>query len=447
MNSTDCLFIFIQGVGYIFGQLQMKNLKILSVETRRLSEFDLDCDQLKAMCISFGARPNIVGLPHKLNCLSTKLLLFEDTFEYLRKLLGQCASLSTIGFEYPTFLKFTLKELNARRISLPLLTVIKLERPQFLQDLKDDLVGCLIQYQSQIEPERLQFILNDESISLEQLNMIVQIHQKFSLPGDHLSTPYLKFLRENETLTELSCLLSSISKLVLTKDGIEPDQDLVAKLKHLQVFSILPGSPPIDEMLFRKMLTTWTGLERLFIYNLGGQVSQRLLDQMPAYWPNLNRLVLDKKPENLKFVKELKNLRSLDFGFNFSKEEIMCLVQACPFLYYVCFYNETTNFENVLKLKMRWKYAKYQKVFSKRYYSAINRYTIEHYRSPYCSRSSYTCEFESLEQMIDHYFDKDLYNAGVLESNSVNQWMYDNPRTMINIAKCVKVIFKVATRH
>ena len=59
--SVD-LISLTQGIGKVFGRLKIKNLKILSVESVRLSEFDLDCEQLKVLHISFGARPNFISL-------------------------------------------------------------------------------------------------------------------------------------------------------------------------------------------------------------------------------------------------------------------------------------------------------------------------------------------------------------------------------------------------
>lgn len=117
-SLTDCLSPS-KGVHRIFGQLSLNKLKILSVGTRTLSEFNLECVRLRAMCISLAARPNFTGHPHDLDCLSTKLLLSADTSDYLRKLFGQCPNLSTIGFDHPRFLKFSLQEVNAERINLP----------------------------------------------------------------------------------------------------------------------------------------------------------------------------------------------------------------------------------------------------------------------------------------------------------------------------------------
>lgn len=146
----ESISFFIQGIGRVVGRLKLKNLKILSVETRRLSEFSLDCEQLKAMHISYGARPNFINTPTILDYLSTGLLLFKGVRDYLAELFEQCPKLSTAGFEYPGFLKFIVSEVNAGRIYLPLLKIVKLERPQYLQDLDRELMDGLAEYQSRI---------------------------------------------------------------------------------------------------------------------------------------------------------------------------------------------------------------------------------------------------------------------------------------------------------
>ena len=365
------------------------------------------------MCISFGARPNFIDHSHPLDCLSTKLLLSSGTFNYLHKLYGQCPRLSTISFDYPKFIRFTLTEVNGGRICLPLLRVIKFERPQFLQDLGDDLADCLLDYEKMIEPENLQIIFNDELISSEQLVSIIQIHQSFMMPRDRLSNDYLNFLRKNEILTDLDWLFSGISELVVD-DGIELDEDLVLKLKRLQMLSIYSGAPRIDETLFQLMLTTWNKLERLWIDDPREQVGQHLLDQLPSYWPNLRWLVLSSSPQDLKFVAKFKNLRVLTFRSNLPKADTMFLMKSCPSLYHIDFYNETTYFHTFLSGEMSSKYRKSIRLFSKYMHTIRKKYIINHNHAEF--QDFYISAFNTPEKMINHYYDSDLFNKRKISS-------------------------------
>ena len=306
---------------------------------RNPSQFDLDCPALRAMCISFGARPNFIGHSNLLDCLSIKRLLPKGTFDYLVKLYGQCQGLSTIGFEYLKFLQFSLDEVNAGHISLPQWRVIRFERPQYLEGLCDRLANSLIEYEKKIEPERLRIIYNEKLIQVDELLWIIRIHQKFPKYQNWLGNDYLKFLKDHEPLASLSCLYSSITGLAVNREDIEIedelDEDTVRKLKNISEFRILPGICHINEMLFQRMLTTWTKLERLEVQHLPEQVDQHRLDQMPGHLSNLTSLVIGERPENLKCMTEFKNLKKLYLNFNLSREEIMFLVRNSSSLYHL----------------------------------------------------------------------------------------------------------------
>lgn len=373
------------------------------------------------MCISFGARPNFIVHPHDLNCLSTKLLLGAGTHDYLRKLFGQCSRLFTIGFECPHFLEFTLTEVNAGRISLPLWRVIKFELPnaRHLQALCDDFVDCLVQYEKSIEPESLQIIFNEELISSELLLSIVQLHRSFIMSRDRLSNVYLDFLKKNEILADHSFLFSGISELLVSKDDIEPDEDLVKKLKHLRILVIYSGSSRIGEALFRG-ITIWTKLERFGIDNFSEQVGQHQLDQMPGYWPNLKGLMLGKKPEDLKFVTEFKNLRTLSIRFNLPREETLFLMRTCPSLYHMAFHNKSTDLFNFLYTRNAYKHAKFFKKIFIYFHTLSISYKLVQYRLVDGRECDHNFRlFNSLDQLLDHYYDKDIFNKQEISSSKV----------------------------
>lgn len=398
-----------QGVGRVVGQLQLKQLKICSIETRRLSQFDLDCPALEAMHISFGARPNFINRPHPLDCLSIGLLFWPGTFEYLHNLFKQqCPNLSTIGFEFFGFLETLLGEVNAGSIKLPRWRVIKFNYHK-LQMLTDELGDSLVQYEKNIKPDNLRIIFNDEPITLSQFISIIQPHQAHAMPQDLLATGYLNFLKE-QNLIDLSWLLRGISKLVL--GDIEIDEDLVMKLRHLKVLVISSGRFPIDETLFRQMLSTWTELEVFRIYRPNPKatwpIGQHQLEEMPIYWPNMLCLSFGERPQDLKFVAKFKNLRKLTFRVNLPREDTMFLMQALPSLYHIGFHNQRTDFSTCLNTKKRAKYWKSLKMFPKYMPTARQKYLINHYHEK--DSVSYLRAFKSLDEMVDHYYDRDLFN-------------------------------------
>lgn len=202
----------------------------------------------------------------------------------------------------------------------------KLKRPQFIRELRDDLVDCLVHRERRIEPKDLQVIFNNELISLEQLALVIQL--QMYIPDRRvrrwLPSSYLNFLKENETSTNLNFLYSSIRKLTVKDADIEIDENRVMKLKNLKKFSILSSSPRIGEALFRRMLTTWTNLEELHIKqdyaekDIREQLSQHQLEQMTSYFPNLIWLFFVRSPESLKFVTEFKNLKILSLSISYN---------------------------------------------------------------------------------------------------------------------------------
>ena len=366
------------------------------------------------MRISLGARPNFINPSNHIDCLSTGLFLFEGTFDYIRKLFDKCPNLITIGFQYPGFLKFTLFEINAGSIQLPLLRVIKLEESQYLRSFAQ-ILQELVQYEKSIEPERLQFVYNDHPISLEQFASIVQVGKKFrnlsDKPNNSL-TFYLKFLKENSYMTALSCLCWGTGRLLKKKDGIELDVDLVMKLKNLQMFALSPGSPRIGEAVFRTMLTTWTKLNRLYISEPSEQVGQHLLNQMPDHWPNLGGVRFDQKPDDLKFLVEFTNLKGLVFKFILPKEETMFLIRSCPSLYSIIFRDESAGFNTAFNTKKRWKYYEPQRIylfyFTHYHPIRINKYVLFHYPVGTVGSKCYTCTFDYLSDLLSHYYKNDI---------------------------------------
>ena len=262
------------------------------------------------------------------------------------------------------------------------------------KEKSNQIVDSLAQYEENMAPERLQIILNDQPVTLEQFGSIIQAHEKFARTQIWKCNAYLRFLTENQTLTDLGCLFLGISVLFVSENGIEPDEELVMKLENLTKFVFPHGlSSPIREPLFRTMLTTWTKLAAFWVENPGEQIDQHLLNQMPGYWPNLRSLALVEEPEDLAFVTEMKNLRELSFKTNLAREKTMFLLQSCPSLYFLIFHNESIGSPTFLHTGFSCENSRYSNVLAKNADSSCV-FKISHCGYPNHS-DEYICIFDS----------------------------------------------------
>lgn len=277
----------IKGVGKVNGQLKLPRLGIFLAETRRLSEFDLRCDQLRALRISWGARPNFTCNANRLTRLSIGLLVASgDILGYLVRLLKGCPKLTTVGSENLATLKFALSEVNAGKFSLPLLRALHIEWPQYLQNLDGEFINLLAGQEERVKPDHLRIVFNGQPLGLQQLTPIVRLHENFT-PDSHnervdlerkkLGNLYFDFLSENPALASLDFLFSGIKKMSFEQNGrIELDEALVERLRNLEGFWTYQKSPRIGEELFTRMLRTWTKLRFLYLEHPSELIGQEV---------------------------------------------------------------------------------------------------------------------------------------------------------------------------
>ena len=378
--------------------MNLKKLKVFSVETKGLSDFDLDCPQLRAMCTEFGARPNFTSPAEQMYYLYSKLIFSETPYDHLEKLLQQCPKLSTIGFDSVFFLECTLGKVNRGRISLPLLRAIRIDYSQFCtREFNDRLISCLVEYEESIKPERLQIFVFGQQIDLNRFVEIIQLVSSFESDDIYRPDPSPDLFDEHEIL---HCLHLSRPCFAIN-EVTQFDEELVVKYKNLRQLAVEPGSPRIDEALFKRMLSTWTKLEQIYLDIPNDKLNQHQLEMMPSYCPNLCVLALIKKPESFKFVVDFKNLRAFNVTFSLSREETMYLMRACPSLYCLRLFNESTQYRINLFTNRYLRYAKdYKSIFK----LAIFNLSKDN------PGKGHHCEFSSLEQLIDHFYKKDLFN-------------------------------------
>lgn len=150
--------------------------------------------------------------------------------------------------------------------------------------LDNELVDCFVQFKQNIEPDDRLFFHN-ESITFERFLWIIQLHEKFVMKteSERIISTYLDLYKESKSLAGLGYLFWIVSNLKIDNENQIPDEDLVVEMKYLQELYIFSESRPIDERLFRMMMTNWTRLQVLWIANPVEQVGQRLLEQTPDY--------------------------------------------------------------------------------------------------------------------------------------------------------------------
>lgn len=277
-----------KGVGRVHGKLRLPKLAIFLAETRRVSQFDLQCDQLKALRISWGSRPNFPNDPPHLTHLSIGLLVASDNLlAYLVRLLRGCPKLTGIGSENLASLKFVLSGANAGKFSLPLLRLLNIEWPQYLKNLDEELIGLLIKHEERIKPERLRIFFNGEPFDCQQLAPIIRLHERFkpdhyneeqvNLEKEKLGRLYFSFLNENPALSELDFLYSAIKKMSFEpNDRFELNEALVRKLANLEGLWITQAVPRMSEALFKRMLSTWTKLRFLYLEHPNELIGQEV---------------------------------------------------------------------------------------------------------------------------------------------------------------------------
>ena len=281
-------FSFFKGVGKVNGELKLPKLTIFLAETRRLSDFDLQCNQLKALRISWGATPNLIGDTNQLTQLSIGLLVAsDDILIYLAGLLKRCPKLTNVGSENVATLKFLLVGLKSGQFNLHHLRVLHIEWPQYLKNLDGEFVGLLADQEERTKPEHLRIVFNGQPLHLDQLIPIIRLHKNFTrldvhnepvdLEREKLGNLYFDFLSDNPALANLEFLFSGIKKMSFEQAGrVELNEALVAKLNNLEGLWTYQKAPRIGEELFTKMLNTWTKLRFLYLEHPSELVGQQV---------------------------------------------------------------------------------------------------------------------------------------------------------------------------
>ena len=123
---------------------------------------------------------------------------------------------------------------------------------------------------------------------------------------------------------------------------------------------------------------------------------------MASQWSNLSWLVLGGRPDQINFLTKLNNLKSLGLCFNLRKEETMHLFRACWSIEVLHFFNHSTDFHTYL---MNSRYKRYEKSADDQ-----RKYQLWFGQDLQEPSSYYEHKFDSLQQLVDHYYDGDFFN-------------------------------------
>lgn len=402
-------------VGWVTGQLNSKKLKVVLIETTGTAKFNLQCEQLRAMRISCAARPNFTSRNDHLTCLSVRGM--GDVADYLPELLRQCPNLSSISSDFVGLLKLTLTAINSGHLRLPHLKEVKFERPQYFKELDEKLVELLAAHERRIRPEKLQIVFNDERISLQELAPIVRLHKKFHnsryeneelfvFKNDRLDHLYFKFLLMNSPQPDW--LFSGIKAMPFERIALPIDEALVMRLKNLEIINLKNTGDQLDERLFKTMLTNWSELLSLNIARPVESIGQDRLELMhqSGCWPNLHVLALCERPDDFGFVPKFKNLKALCFCFNLKRNELVFFFRTCGCLEILSFSNSSTGFKTDLVTR---RFARYDEDWA-------GKYQLWHGLKYWGLDSDFRRKFDSLEQLVDFYYERDLFNRKEITS-------------------------------
>lgn len=406
-----------QTVGGALGTLKLKNLKVFSITITGTMPFKMNCEQLKILRVSGLARPNFLCPNNQLTHLSLKLHTLGDMPRYFPTLLRQCQNITSLSSEFVSLLKQTLALVNAGYLKMPNLKVIQFERPQYFKEMNEEMIELLAAQERRIKPEKLQIVFNGVRLTLPQFIPIARLHKNFHNPhyeneeffvfeNDRLNHLYFRFLKANDPLASLDWLFGAIKAMPFELLSTRLDENLVSKLRNLEIINLNFSGRRISKPLFKRMLRTWTELLSLNIARPLDSIGQAGLDMMPDFWQNLNVLALCERPEDFGFVLRFKNLKGLCFCFNLERDELVFFLNNCCSLEILSFANPSTGFKTDLVTKL---FGRYEHITQE-------RYQLWHGTKYWGLDSDFRRKFSTLDQLVNFYYERDFFNQREINS-------------------------------
>lgn len=396
LNYVNCFrsltHLEIDGVSHIRGKLKLPELRIAAFRMNKPngmeSSFVLDCPKLVAL------RVNWLKLVLTSDTNQLDYLHYEDYNlpcskaappDFLRNISSNLQKLSTICLETIDRLLQVLSDLKKGRLSLLSLNEIRLDQCDNLVRIAE-LADSLEELQSDPLTKHIEFTFNGKSIGspgeLRWMLNLIRTHpesdERNRLDFKCLKVRFFQFL---DAHAELNFLLSVVRNLRLEED-IELTEETIRKLSSVRWLELCGNCKPnlsTFDLFARnfKLLRAWT----LFSQTL----PERLLEMISEHLVNLELVLIFRcKYETLKPLAKLPNLSSISMDFTPPKDDLICLFENSKTL-------EGLNIVGQKYIELFWSI-----------WGSCKLYKIR------ISKQE-PIEFDSLNAMIDYYFENGLY--------------------------------------
>lgn len=408
------------------GKLNLKNLKICRLQYEFIldmlphQQFELDCPQLNALCLDRFPKLSLTQETRRsLRHLSIEFeAVSANEGAFVFGLCRESKNLSTICFTSSEDVEAFVQALLQPRIpgiglgyfdsdSLPSLKQIKLKKCGFFPN---DFFENILRLKRKKATKHIEFWLNSKVMQLDELTKMNQLIRQLGSKefyanrrGPHPRQFEIRFAK-GEVLQDLvenpilDSLLPGVERAFFeSEEDAALGKQLIKKLANLRAFSIREEAP-LDDDLFESLIRA--GKRISFLEISSARVTQQQLDRLPSHFHGLMHINFRSKDFGLRnfdldFLTKFQNLLSLYLTFNIAKERMLSLFQNC-------------KYQPILRLDLCGK----QTLRIDRGPNANGRYEIitNLYAVNEPSRSNIRVEFDSLENVIDYYYENDLFN-------------------------------------
>ena len=394
------------------GKLDLSNLKIARFENRkfRSQDFELHCPQLDVLGLSKGILPKLT--PETRRSIRFLYLNFDLRLEleafyrnYELGLYEQLTNLSIVSFRDSKQAAIFTQDLVDRKVCVPSLKRIQVKdassyNPQSLESF--------MLFKSCEETKHIEFQINSKVMDQDGLiELRVQTRRngrRFILVSS-FGIREISFFANN---SNFDYLIASDGHLFFNYDGHSPVIGSLINKFNLTELQIGKGLL-LNESVFECLLQKGRRIRRLTIES--DRLTQQQLDRMPDYLTGLRYLIFDRSSErdeiNFDFVAKF-NLISLIFGFNITKETMSFILK---------------RFKCEPSFRLEFARPKSQYIFIPTQANENGWFEIIPHSSCQVGRSSgVEHEFVSLEDAIDFYYEKDLFNTKI----EYSQFLFSN---------------------
>ena len=316
--------------------LRLPNLKIFVFENSDAStKVRLDCSKLKVLGLGCCTPPTLTAETRN----SIEHLYINEADSAIgrtgeNEIYSLLPRLSTICLKSEERSKEANKlvlALLGRRVQLPQLKSIRLIKANGF-DRRGTVLRNLAKLKSNPATRHIEVQINSKVIAADELTEMLHLLDAYEFSFYFLELEGVQYFIQNPTL---HCLLPGVLDLRLwCNEDVTLSKQLIAKLENLGALTLGEGiEMDVDcfEEFFECVLRSCRGLERLTIGC--ACIKQEQLDRMPYYLQELMLLYFKRNFSlgnfDFDFLKNFRNLTTIDFDFNIQKKTMMFLLENC----------------------------------------------------------------------------------------------------------------------